>query len=232
MASHQISIRDDVYKKLLQIKQKHESYSDVISRLIGKENNLEEILKLAGSASDEEDGIALESYREAHEEVRRGLKRRKLWVGVSKIKLIFFDTSTIISLLHNKVDIQKIRQQISNEGFFAVTSISVYEIYFGIYQMEFRKKQQVSREKIKREKQAAQNFFGKLQVCHLRETDAIKAGKIFHQLKAKGKTIEQYDCLIAAIVINQKGEALITENVDHFSRIPQINLIDSKKWIL
>ncbi|MCF2141645.1 MAG: antitoxin VapB family protein [Candidatus Lokiarchaeota archaeon] len=52
MASHQISIRDDVYKKLNKLKMKNESFSDLLDRLSqqvkGSWHALEQLNGIAG----------------------------------------------------------------------------------------------------------------------------------------------------------------------------------------
>ncbi|MHA1672043.1 MAG: antitoxin VapB family protein [Promethearchaeota archaeon] len=53
MASHQISIRNDVYKKLINLKRKTESFSDLLDRLSqqvkGSWHALEQLDGIAGS---------------------------------------------------------------------------------------------------------------------------------------------------------------------------------------
>lgn len=53
MASHQVSIRDDVYQKLIKLKKDDESFSDLIDRLFSKAKGtwdlLEELNGIAGS---------------------------------------------------------------------------------------------------------------------------------------------------------------------------------------
>jgi predicted CopG family antitoxin len=53
MASHQISIRNDVYKKLINLKMKNESFSDLLDRLSqqakGSWHALEQLNGIAGS---------------------------------------------------------------------------------------------------------------------------------------------------------------------------------------
>ena len=53
MTSHQISIRDDVYKKLINLKKENESFSDLIDRLSqrvkGSWHALEQLNGIAGS---------------------------------------------------------------------------------------------------------------------------------------------------------------------------------------
>ena len=53
MASHQVSIRDDVYQKLKKLKKNDESFSDLIDRLSSKAKGtwdlLEELNGIAGS---------------------------------------------------------------------------------------------------------------------------------------------------------------------------------------
>ncbi len=65
MASHQISIRHEVYEQLKKAKLPDESFSDTIQRLLKKESNIEKVIDLYGTASvddPEEEKILLEIY--------------------------------------------------------------------------------------------------------------------------------------------------------------------------
>ncbi len=52
-----------------------------------------------------------------------------------------------------------------------------------------------------------------------------KAGKIFEELRVKGKTTDPLDLMIASIVLTN-NETLLTRNLKHFKNIPDFELID------
>ena len=75
MASHQISIRDNVYQKLKKIKQENESYSDIIERLLSSKGNVEDLKELYGILGEDDLGFQdiLDSSRK---EIQISLKNR------------------------------------------------------------------------------------------------------------------------------------------------------------
>lgn len=75
MASHQISIRDNVYQKLKKIKQENESYSDIIERLLSSKGNVEDLKELYGISGEDDLGFQdiLDSSRK---EIQISLKNR------------------------------------------------------------------------------------------------------------------------------------------------------------
>ncbi len=75
MASHQISIRDNVYQKLKKIKQENESYSDIIERLLSSKGNVEDLKELYGISGEDDLGFQdiLDSSRK---EIQIALKNR------------------------------------------------------------------------------------------------------------------------------------------------------------
>jgi len=75
MASHQISIRNDVYQKLKKIKQDNESYSDTIERLIEKKGNAEDIKELYGISGEDDLGL-IEILKSSRKEIEKGLEIR------------------------------------------------------------------------------------------------------------------------------------------------------------
>ena len=75
MASHQISIRNDVYQKLKKIKQDNESYSDTIERLIEKKGNAEDIKELYGISGEDDLGL-IEILKSSRKEIEKGLEDR------------------------------------------------------------------------------------------------------------------------------------------------------------
>ena len=54
MASQQISIKQDVYKRLKKAKKSNESVSDIIERLLDNSSNIQKILPSYGAAKSED----------------------------------------------------------------------------------------------------------------------------------------------------------------------------------
>lgn len=52
-------------------------------------------------------------------------------------------------------------------------------------------------------------------------------GRIYSDMKAKGKSIDIRDVLIAAITL-QNGASLLTRNREHFERIEELVLVSIK----
>ena len=80
MLSHQISIRDDVYNKLVNLKKEHESFSDLLDRLSQQEkgtwNNLEQLNGIAGS-----DDLNLENVIITNRSQLEGAMRKRLHIS-------------------------------------------------------------------------------------------------------------------------------------------------------
>ncbi len=79
MASHQISIKQDVYNRLKNAKRTHESFSDIINRLLDLESNVDKVLESYGKAKSkdtQEERIILETYEKTRLELRKQMKNR------------------------------------------------------------------------------------------------------------------------------------------------------------
>ena len=66
------------------------------------------------------------------------------------------------------------------------------------------------------------NFLRKLRVLPLDEEATHRFGKIKVGLRRSGQIIEDFDILIASITLSQ-GAILVTNNVEHFKRIPGLS---------
>ena len=70
--------------------------------------------------------------------------------------------------------------------------------------------------------QNIQSFLSKVVVLNFDEDAAEKFGKIKADLRKQGQLIEDFDILIASSVLSHGG-TLVTNNVTHFKRIPELN---------
>lgn len=75
MASHQISIRNDVYQKLKKNKQENESFSDTIERLLSNKGNVEDLKELYGISGEDELGFQ-DILNSSRKEIQKALEAR------------------------------------------------------------------------------------------------------------------------------------------------------------
>ncbi|QEE16118.1 type II toxin-antitoxin system VapC family toxin [Promethearchaeum syntrophicum] len=138
--------------------------------------------------------------------------------------VLFVDTDVLIGILHENIDSVDLSSIFSQYDQIATTSANVYELYFGFYQLEYSK-QKVAQEKLKHERQALNNLVQNLKVYNMTSQTAIKSAEIYHQLVSQGKKIENFDCIIASIILKSSYRDLLTGNINHFKRIKGLNLL-------
>ena len=128
--------------------------------------------------------------------------------------MICLDSDFIIDFLKGKTEAVSAFKDIYEDA--ATTEINSFEIFFGIYR----------KEKSENEENPAKSFFQSIEVFGAGNW-GMKAAKIQSDLMNQGKTIEQNDCMIASIMLNNGCNKIITKNRKHFSRIEGIEVIDS-----
>ena len=82
-----------------------------------------------------------------------------------------------------------------------------------------------SQPKHQKEESLIDEIFETITTLELDMNACKKGGRIFQQLKKAGKTIQVTDCVIAALLINQGVDSIITKNRKHFERIPGLKVI-------
>jgi tRNA(fMet)-specific endonuclease VapC len=95
----------------------------------------------------------------------------------------------------------------------AVSIITVAELHYGAD----------CSEKPEYNHKIVNNFVNGLSILNLEQTIACKFGEIKTRLRQKGTLIEDFDLLIAAIALNN-NLVLVTNNVDHFTRIEKLQI--------
>ena len=131
-------------------------------------------------------------------------------------RLIVVDTDVVIDFFRNispAADV--LSEQVSSEEA-AITAISVFELYAGV-------------EGSKRLRQI-ESLVQELIVLPLNTMEAAVAGRIYTQLKARGKMIGIQDILIAGICI-ANDLRLYTKNMAHFSEIKDLRLISPNEKV-
>ncbi len=125
------------------------------------------------------------------------------------------DTDVLIDLLREKeYAVKKIKELEKNESL-STTDINAFELYFGAYNSK-KKDKNIS---------SSKGLIKTLTLLHTTEEAMETGARIFADKKAKGKSIEIRDVLIAAIT-SQKGFSLLTRNREHFENIEGLVLLE------
>jgi len=127
--------------------------------------------------------------------------------------MICIDSDCIIDFLKDKKEAIEVIAEYREE--MVTTEINIFEVFLGIYSL---KKQ------YEKEEELAESFFDSLEVLSI-DGWGRKSAKIFTDLIKQEKVIELNDCFIAAIMIINGCNKIITNNVEHFSRIKDIEVI-------
>ena len=138
--------------------------------------------------------------------------------------MIILDTSVIIKIIHNRINLAQLKKSISEAETFGVSSISLYEIYFGLYQIRFKKDGQINQEKWDNELRIIKLIEDKLEVIEFNSKAAQLSAEIFNLLRSKGETIELFDCMIAGNMKAFGYRNILTTNENHFLRISDIDV--------
>lgn len=128
--------------------------------------------------------------------------------------MIGLDTSAIIDIFKGEENIKKFLE--NNKEPLAVTIMSYLELFFGL---------NPENPKHAIEGSYYREFFKSLYNVNLSKNSCEEASKIFWNLKKEGKTIEQFDCVIAALFIANGINKILTRNQKHFEKIKKLNVI-------
>mgnify|MGYP005848047807 CR=1 FL=1 len=139
--------------------------------------------------------------------------------------MIFIDTNIAIGLIHKQIDIEKFKSLIEHGEILAISSISMYELYYGLYFMEKNKKSRKSQRTIDIERESIDKLKKSLKIIDLNDQAVSYAAEIYHRLSEKGEQIEEFDCFIAGTIISTASSKIITNNKKHFTRISEITVL-------
>ena len=129
-------------------------------------------------------------------------------------RLIIVDTDVIIDFFRDISPSADVLSELIPRGIAGLTAISVFELYAGV-------------EGVKRLKQI-ETLIQELIVLPLNTIEAAMAGRIYTQLKARGKLVGTQDILIAGICI-ATDLPLYTKNIAHFSQIKGLRLLSASE---
>jgi tRNA(fMet)-specific endonuclease VapC len=126
-----------------------------------------------------------------------------------------FDTNTVIALIGRKSDRLVSRILGSPQGSIGVSSIVVYELYFGAQKSA----------KVKHNLETLRLLLEDLPTIEFDRSDAFFAGEVRAFLAAKGTPIGPYDVLIAGQA-KARDLTLVTSNVGEFERVEGLRVED------
>lgn len=121
------------------------------------------------------------------------------------------DTNAVIGVLKNQPAVLRLqlRSAVSQGGSIAVSSITLFELWYGLARS---KRRQENTERLRA------FLSGNIDVAAFEEDDAVTAGQVRAALASAGTPIGPYDVLIAAQAL-RSGATLITANVSEFARV-------------
>ena len=124
------------------------------------------------------------------------------------------DTDILIDFFSNVTPGAEVVSILISREEAVLTSVSVFELYAGV--------------EGKRRLKQIETLIQNLMILPLDVFEAVMAGKIYTQLKAKGQMIGTHDILIAAICLTN-GLPLYTKNVIHFSKIEDLQVLSPEE---
>lgn len=103
----------------------------------------------------------------------------------------------------------------------AISVISVAELYEGVY----------GSKNMESHLAGLRQFLERVVVVGLNETICQTFGRCRHQLRQRGELIDNFDLLIAATCLTH-GFTLVTGNLRHYSRIPDLQVTSFTRGML
>ena len=135
--------------------------------------------------------------------------------------MICLDSNVVIAALNNRppLALQKVAQGVREGWPIAVSTIVLFELYFGAAKSAFAERNA---------RRIAEFASSTIHVLEFDAEDAAEAGEIRNHLKKAGTPIGAYDVLIAAQA-RRRGALLVTANVREFARVPGLRIEDWTK---
>ncbi len=128
--------------------------------------------------------------------------------------MIALDSTAIIDIYKKEVNLLPLLEGLKED--LATTIMNYYEIIIGLNPKD---------RKYSEEYTFYESLFNNLEIFNLNNESVKKASSIFWELKANGDTINDFDCLIAAICLNNGVKKIITKNKKHFERVKGLEIV-------
>ena len=126
------------------------------------------------------------------------------------------DTTFIIDLLRGDMGAVEKSEEFDEAGGAATTAVNLFEITYGIHRSRHIDREQRLSE--------VERLFSRMDIFPLDSKAAVEAGKILGNLSRKGKINDVLDGMIGAIAVVNGCDSIATRNVDHFNKIPDLNV--------
>ena len=126
------------------------------------------------------------------------------------------DTAFLIDLLRGDAEAVRKAREIDEAGGAATTAINVFEMTYGIH-----RSRRIDRD---RRLSEIERLLSRVDIFPLDMRAATLAGKILGLLSREGRIIDVFDGLIGAIALANGCDTVVTRNVDHFKRIPDLQV--------
>ena len=128
--------------------------------------------------------------------------------------MVCLDTSVLIALLRNERSaMNKLQTEAAKGTRISTTPVNLCELYAGAY----GSKNQL------RELRRIKDLQEIIIILEFHAEACRRYGELVNDPYLRGKTIGDFDLIIASIAISH-GEPLATRNVEHFQRIPGLNI--------
>jgi predicted nucleic acid-binding protein len=129
-----------------------------------------------------------------------------------EIKTVFVDTSIIVDVDRGKQDVIELCKKLTSTNRAFISTVSVSEILTGSY---LRKDYKAAIKK-------AERVLGQFRWVPLNGEAAKLVAELNAYLISKGQPIEYQDVAIAASFLIEGCDVLLTENKEHFERLPNL----------
>ena len=135
--------------------------------------------------------------------------------------MILIDSNILIDVLKKKQNVIAALENYRDEGV-GISVLSIYEIKIGIFVLrdedpKFNAERRLDElEKL-------------MEMCDVFSVDpeiASRGSEIIADLIVKGQIIDPIDVLIGSTCICRNGSAVLTQNKDHFDRIPDLTVLE------
>lgn len=135
--------------------------------------------------------------------------------------MILADSTFLIDAIRKKPNAKSFLLDYPDEILFT-TEINVFELYLGLYSI---KTLETNPPLMKKRLARLEELLSRFQILSFERKEAIESAKILGKLIRDGKTIEFRDGIIAGIALSNGITTLLTNNLDHFTRIEGLKVI-------
>ena len=129
------------------------------------------------------------------------------------MKRALLDTDTVSYYMKNyPIVVDKVDAYLQEHGFISISLITYYEVMNGLLYKDAR-----------RQLERFNEFVNLNEVIPLDQAIALTAAQIFADLRKAGRSFGHNDVLIGATAL-EKDLVIITNNANHFNRIPNLTV--------